>query len=243
MYLVSAIRSEVTKLRHTLFGTVHAALPPAGALLFILYFFLYRNTDGSRRLKLILELTATVFPLLISVITSLNILQEEKAAHFQTLLAVPNRGRLILAKLSVLYGFGTIALVGLYALFLLGIYIIGQTGVVPLTTLVKAVSGMALGSLFLYSFHLFLSLKFGLGISLFCGVFESLQCILYSNIELSGIWRFIPFAWSVEWIHDVQNGRLAAHSTEWISIIALTVCFLTAVIRWFSHWEGRKNYE
>ena len=70
---------------------------------------------------------------------------------------------------------------------------------------------MAFCNLIIYILHLFLSFKFGLGLSLFWGVFESLQCILYSNIELKGVARYIPFAWSMNWVQDIlsrQNFQL-----------------------------------
>ena len=119
-------RQELLKVKHTSFWKIHAAMPLIGALLFALYFLLYGSVDGGRKLKLILELTVVVFPLLIGVIVGLNVLQEERASHFQTLLAVPNRGRMFLAKLIVLYGAGAAALGCLYALFLLALGLTGD---------------------------------------------------------------------------------------------------------------------
>ena len=112
-----------------------------------------------------------------------------------------------------------------------------------LGTLTRAAVGIAFCNLIIYALHLFLSLKFGLGISLFWGVFESLQCILYSNIELNGIARYIPFAWSMNWLQDILNDRFFNHGTEWIGIAVLTIGGLLLIFLWFSHWEGRKNYE
>ena len=83
---------------------MHLCLPVVGALLFIVYYVLYGSTADYKKLKMILEITATVFPLLISVIVSLNVLLEEKASHFQILLEVPNRYKVMLTKLVVLYG-------------------------------------------------------------------------------------------------------------------------------------------
>lgn len=243
MGVISAIRSELVKVKHTPFWAIHAAMPLIGATLFTLYFVLYGGVDGEKKRKLILELTAMVFPLLIGVVVGLNISLEEKASHFQTLLAIPSRGKMLLAKLIVLYGAGIMALIGLFAFSFLGISLVGQAGSVSIPLLGQAVLGMALGSFIFYILHLFLSLKFGLGISLFWGVFESLQCIMYSNIELQGAARYIPFAWPVDWIHDILNHTLAANRTEWMVTVILTAGVLLAVIRWFHCWEGRKNYE
>lgn len=243
MGVLSAIRSELLKVKHTSFWKIHVAMPLIGALLFALYFLLYGSVDGGRKLKLILELTVMVFPLLIGVIVGLNVLQEERASHFQTLLAVPNRGRMFLAKLIVLYGAGAAALGCLYALFLLALGLTGQLGAINISLLIQAVIGMALGNLIIYVLHLFLSLKFGLGVSLFWGVFESLQIIMYSNIELKGAARYIPFARSVNWVHDILNHTFWQNGIEWLLTLILTACALLAAIKWFSHWEGRKNYE
>lgn len=77
-----------------------------------IYCLLYPLWEHSRlqKLKMILELTATVFPLLISVVVSLNVLLEEKTSHFQILLGVTNRYKAMFAKLVVLYGTGIVAL-------------------------------------------------------------------------------------------------------------------------------------
>ena len=86
MGFLGAVHSELVKVKHTPFWTMHLCLPVVGALLFIVYYVLYGSTADYKKLKMILEITATVFPLLISVIVSLNVLLEEKASHFQILL-------------------------------------------------------------------------------------------------------------------------------------------------------------
>ena len=149
----------------------------------------------------------------------------------------------MLTKLVVLYGTEIAALFSLFLLFLLGVHFLRIADPVPLYMLVKAAAGMAFYNFIIYALHLFLSFRFGLGISLFWGVFESLQCILYSNIELNGMARYIPFAWSMNWVHDVMNDRLSVHATEWIWIAVFTIGGVLLTFLWFSHWEGRKNYE
>lgn len=242
MGMTALIRAEFQKQRHTSYWGIHTVIPLAGAILFVLYFLLYRNVDEVKKLRLLLELTAIVFPLLISIIVGLNITQEEMTSHFQSLLAVPDRRKMLLAKFISLYASGIFSLALLFMLFAIG-FGIGGTGMIPWDLLIRSALGLAIGSFVTYALHLFLSLKFGLGISLFWGVFECLQCILYSNIELRGLWRYIPFSWSVNWVHDVLNGRLASHAAQWILIAALSVGILLAILYWFSRWEGRKNNE
>ena len=47
----------------------------------------------------------------------------------------------------------------------------------------------------------------------------------------------------MNWVHDVLNNGLSVHVTEWIWIAALTIGGVLLTLLWFSHWEGRKNYE
>ena len=243
MGFIYAVRSEQVKTKHTPFWAIHFCIPAIGALLFLAYYSQYGSTADSKKLRMILEITTTFFPLLISVIVGLNVALEEKASHFQTLLAVPNRHKNMLAKLTYLYGSGVFALFFLFLLFVVGIHLLGMADTVPLGMLIGAAAGMSFCHLIGYILHLFLSFKFGLGLSLFWGVFESLQCILYSNIELKGIARYIPFSWSMNWVQDILSRQIFNYGTEKIRIVALTTGGLLLTLLWFSHWEGRKNYE
>ena len=243
MNLFRAFRSELIKVRHTSFWSVHIGMPVIGALLFTVYHLLYDSTADEKKLQMMLELTATVFPLLIGIIVSLNVASEEKVSLYSPLLGASNRQRLLAAKLTFLYGAGVLALFGLFLLFLLSARLLGIAGAICPKTLLLAASEIACSNLIIYILHLFLSLKFGLGLSLFCGVFESLQCILYSNIDLTGVARYIPFAWSINRLKDVLHDRLLAHRAERIVTILLTIGGLLLLFLWFSRWEGRRNKE
>ena len=240
--MIKAICSEFVKLRHTAYWMIHTFVPLAGAILFVIYFMFYRSVGGSDKLKLTMELTAMVLPLLISVIVGLNVSQEERASRFQNLLAVPNRKMVFLSKLTAHYLSGMISLTMLFFFFGVGVNFSNNESF-PWKLLLLTLPGLAFSSLVLYVLHLFLNLKFGLGISLFWGVFECLQCILYSNIELHGLWRCVPFSWSVNWINEIFSGQLSGQCAEWIINGILAGCILSVVLRWFTHWEGRKNYE
>lgn len=126
MGFIYALRSEQEKTKHTSFWAIHFCVPVMGALLFLAYYSLYASTADSKKLKMILEITTTFFPLLISVIVGLNVALEEKASHFQTLLAVPNRHKNMLAKLTYLYGSGVFALFFLFLLFVIGIHLFSK---------------------------------------------------------------------------------------------------------------------
>ena len=147
----------------------------------------------------------------------------------------------MLAKLTYLYGSGVFALFFLFLLFVIGIHLLGMADTVQLGMLIGAAAGMAFCNFIIYILHLFLSFKFGLGLSLFWGVFESLQCILYSNIELKGVARYIPFAWSMNWVQDILSRQIFNYGTEKSMDCSINDRWLVADLIWFSHWEGRKN--
>lgn len=111
MGFIYALRSEQEKTKHTSFWAIHFCVPVMGALLFLAYYSLYASTADSKKLKMILEITTTFFPVLISVIVGLNVALEEKASHFQTLLAVPNRHKNMLAKINLSLWFRGICIV------------------------------------------------------------------------------------------------------------------------------------
>ena len=133
MGFIYALRSEQEKTKHTSFWAIHFCVPVMGALLFLAYYSQYASTADSKKLKMILEITTTFFPVLISVIVGLNVALEEKASHFQTLLAVPNRHKNMLAKLTYLYGSGVFALFFLFLLFVIGIHLLGMADVFNVT--------------------------------------------------------------------------------------------------------------
>lgn len=243
MKLSTGIQSEWQKVKHTSFWIVHTIMPLAGALFFTFYFSLYGSVEAEAKLKLVLELTGMMFPLLTGVVVGLNIQLEERASHMQTLLSLPNRRRGFLAKLIVLYGTGVLSLFTLFVLFLVGTGLAGQWKEVLFMELLLSVVGLAWSSFVIYIMHFIFSLKFGLGFSLFWGIFESLQCIMYSNIELHGAARYIPFAWGMNWIHDVLNHTLLQNMAQWILNVGITICMLFAAMQWFTHWEGRKHEE
>ena len=82
MGFIYALRSEQEKTKHTSFWAIHFCVPVMGALLFLAYYSQYASTADSKKLKMILEITTTFFPLLISVIVGLNVALEEQTQKY-----------------------------------------------------------------------------------------------------------------------------------------------------------------
>ena len=68
MPILRGVRSEILKLRHTAVLWMHLLLPVFGSAVFLLYFTLYPQEENIRKIFLILELTAIVFPVIISLV-------------------------------------------------------------------------------------------------------------------------------------------------------------------------------
>ena len=227
MTLYRAIRSELVKLRHTPLLPIHIFVPIAGAILFTSYFGLYSFRPDYNKYKLIFEITATFFPILISIITGLNTFMEDHAAHSQSILSVPNRITIFCGKFLVLFGGGVLSLISLVLLFSILVAIQGLIPHTPYVMLLETIIVLAFGNIILYIFHLFIGFKFGLGPSLFLGVFESLQVI-------------IPFAWAIDLSRYVLDDKLSLHKNEVFIMGLITIIAFIAMTFWISQWEGKR---
>lgn len=239
--LCKAMRSELVKLRHTALLPIHIFVPIVGAMLFASYFHLYNYQPDYNKYKLMFEITATFFPILISIITGLNTFMEEHTAHSQPILSVPNRKIVFCGKFFILLSGGVLSLICLVLLFSILVAIQRLSANTPYVMLSEMILALAFGNFILYIFHLFIGFKFGLGPSLFLGVFESLQVIMYSNIVLTGVWKYIPFAWAIDLSHYVLDGKLSLHKNEIFIMGILTIIAFIAMNFWIAQWEGRKN--
>ena len=244
MSILNAVHSEIINSKHIIVYISHILIALLGTLLFISYFVMYSNNSDLSRIKLMFEILLVVFPFLISVMVGLNISQEEKASHFQILLSSSKRYKMVLSKLIVLCSCGNIALIALCVFWTAGIIMFNAINKYPLIMIALILVGTFLTSIVVYTFHMFLNLKLGIGVSLFFGIFESIQAIMYSNIEIKGIYKYIiPFAWQIDWLKDVMNGTISQHVTQWLIIGALSLVLIGMFFIWFQYWEGRKYYE
>jgi len=154
MSLGRMIGSECLKLKHTILGWIHLWMPLVGAVVFLSYYLLYDGEEPYRKWNLILEMLVTFFPILISVVVGIAVSVEEKNCNLQTLLAIPGRKRVLLAKLGVLYGTGMVSVTVLFLILSMGIFIKGRA-TIGLECIVVVVAGVVLCNLFTYILHLF----------------------------------------------------------------------------------------
>ena len=241
MSIIRGVRSELLKLCHTAVLWLHVMIPVIGAAVFLLYFALYQNTENIKKAALVLELTAVVFPIIVGMVCGMMSSLEERAGHFQTMMMSP-AGRVIpyLNKL-----FAAISLGGTSTLLLVGLIAAGSNAFslehISWEVLFLSAFGMFLGTIPLYVIHMFLSIGWGLGISVFVGVAESMLAVMFSNVDIV-TWPFIPCAWGVMFLRNTLFSVTMTMS-EIIPIIVLSLVFLLLSFAWFGRWDGRKSAE
>lgn len=248
MSLLRNIRAEFIKLRHTAVLWIHILIPIIGSMVFLLYFALYPQVEDNSKMSLVMELTAVVFPIIISVVCGMMAALEEKTSFQGVMCNKDGRTISYLSKMLtaiILGGFSTVVLMGI-TMSGSSIFSLAQ---IPYGTFALAALGMLIGSMPLYIIHSFISTKWGLGCSVFIGVVECLLAIMFSNVD-AAIWPFVPCAWGVK---ILQNIFYSASASTWliiekmrleiIIIIVLSVAFLLMSFVWFQKWEGRKSFE
>ena len=242
MPILRGIRSEFIKLRHAAVLWIHILIPVLGAAVFLLYFALYPQVEDSSKMAFVLELTAIVFPVVISVICGMMAALEEKAAGFQGMLSNKD-GRTIsylnkLAAAIILGGISTALLVGI-TFFGISFFSSAQ---VSYGKFALAALGMFAGSVPLYMIQMCLSIKWGLGGSVFVGVIGSLLSIMFSNVD-AAIWPFIPFTWGIRILQNIIHTTTISTGIELSIVIGVSAIILFLSLVWFQRWEGRKSSE
>lgn len=238
MSLLRGLEIEIIKLKRTSYWIFQIGTTLICLIFFGSYYQMYSTQSENRRIHLIFEIIATLLPIICSISTAYLVKQEEQIANLYGMLSVRQRGRMICQKLLFAWLMGSC---GLLMLTLeIGILSSQQSSVI--FNLTGLYVGMAVFSLFFYIFHFFLNLRYGIGMSLFWGVIESMQAVMYSNINLSGVFKFIPFAWLMEWKQELLEEILIKNKAFWSMCILMLIVVFFSLVWWFKGWEGRKKY-
>lgn len=244
--LIRCINSDFKKFKHTSMLWIHILLPLGAALLFLAYFSTSPWSADSK-ISGYLEFIGISYPLIISLICSKAMEQEEQAGSFHTMLcSIKSRAAAYMSKLVVLL------LLGIFSVSLVvGVFAVGFK-MAPTSLYVKAAVILITGNIFLYILHLFISCQYGRGASIILGVFESIISALALTGLGDGIWYYLPCTWSARlnsylvyiWMHPESAVVGAAELNQWLMIaIPATISAFIFSLFWFRNWEGRKNQE
>lgn len=243
--LIRCIRSDIHKFRHTPMLWIHILIPLSAALLFAAYYSI-SSWEISAKISGYLEVIGVAFPLMIGLITGMAAEQEEQAGNFQTMLCgVRSRAAAYTSKLLLLLLLGTLSIV-----IALGTFAVGFQAA-PAMLYVRAGGLLMAGSIFLYILHLFVSLRYGKGLSVGLGIAESLISALALTGLGDGKWYYIPCAWSARlcdnlvftWLFpSTALGHEEIHRCLIIAACAAATAFIISLF-WFDSWEGGKPCE
>lgn len=243
--LIRCIRSDCRKLRHTSMLWIHVLIPTVTAILFLIYYS-ESSWKPESEISGYFEVIGASFPLMISLVCSKSIVQEEQAGSFQIMLCgIKSRAIVYLSKLILLLLMGTLSIALAIGVFAAGF----KTAPFPLY--VRAAGLLIAGSVFLYILHLFVSFQYGRGASIGLGIMESLISALALTGLGDGKWYYLPCTWSARfcdnliysWLNPTKAfGNAEIQKCLIIAIPATIIAFVLSLL-WFQNWEGRKSYE
>lgn len=255
MKILRLMKADFIKMKHTPFYWIHIYLPIIGILMFLGYYsFSILGSIG--KVNGYLDALSLVFPVLTGIICSMIIEQEVMAGKFKEMLSI-EYGKTIslLSKILVVLVMGFFSLSLAVGGFFIGFEYILKQNILPFKFYAILTLLIFMAQIFIYLFHLWLSIKFGSGASIGMGIFEGLFSALIITGLGDGIWQWIPCAWSIRFCNnffirepnsvDTFN-KLADFNTGLsISIIGFRNCIIFTIILgilfgiWFNFFEGR----
>lgn len=240
------VRSDLYKLRHSSFFALHLAIPIIGAALALL-FAAFSTSDAPNKLAAFCQFIGMAFPFAISMACHIMVEQEARAGRFQNILSLPNRKAAILSKLTLLLASGFLAMLLASALFSFLFPFASGTGLRP-TGFYTLIPLVLWGShIFLYCFHLMISIRYGKNVGIGLGGLGSLlAALLYTGLG-TGIWFVLPHAWGMRFsisALETISGLPPADPTELYSGLVcfalLTCIILIAITLWFARYSGNR---
>lgn len=238
MKISTGIKLELLKLRHTGFWAIQLLIILVITLGLNGYYVLYGFREVVPRIKMIFEFLGILIPVTSSISIALLVRTEEQIANMYGILGVRHRKKIVMGILFISWSITVLQLL----VMVISLAVLGRIWGSDLQNLLLLSCGMMIFSLFYPIFHLFLHLRFGIGFSMLVGVFECMQSVMYSNIHLAGIFRYIPSAWLMEWKTCILAGELSESFFFWIICLLMLLTFLALLLIWIERWEGRKNY-
>ncbi|KAF0993644.1 lantibiotic immunity ABC transporter MutG family permease subunit [Geobacillus sp. TFV-3] len=231
--------------------------------LFMVWYFSHYHTPVFWQVKIyrgFFEVLAVSLPIILSLLTGLMSYQEEKAGNFMNVLSGPiSRIQWYVGKLTllVLIAFADILLATI--LMLIGMKYVLQAAHIHYDLFLQGAVLSMVGSLILFSIHLFISFAFGMGASIAVGSGGFLISAIIGATSLGDhIWSYIPWAWAVRlsqfpmlMMPEVKQalGTQLLHSdspslregTVYAFVGFIIVTIIGSI--WFHRWEGNKPHE
>lgn len=259
MTILRLMKSDFIKMKRTPFYLMHIVVPVIGIFIFLGYYSV-SSLGAIGKINGYLDAVSVAFPVLIGIISSMVIEQEVVAGKFKEMLSIEyGKGMCLLSKVLCVLVMGFLSLSLAISGFFIGFQYILKQNVLPFNFYINLTLIIFLAQIFMYLFHLWLSIKFGSGASIGMGIFESLFSALIITGIGDGIWQWIPCVWSIRFCNnffikvpnsiDVFNELADFNTGLSINAIGFRNCIIFTIILsilfgiWFSLFEGRGNNE
>ncbi len=239
MKIFTGVRLALLKVRHTGFWLFQVLTILASSFVMGGYYVLYDAEESGFRIKIIYEIIGIMIPLVSSFSIAFLVKLEEQIANMYGILAVHHRKTITMGMLLLSW---SVIVSQLMVLTIFLAFLGGMEGI-EVGKLLLLDGGMIIFGFFYPLFHFFLHLRFGIGVSMLFGVFECMQSVMYSNIEMAGVFRYIPFAWLMEWKTCILAEEWKESRGFWVVSLLMLIIYLVLLLSWFERWEGKKNYE
>lgn len=245
------LRAEFIKVKNTSFYWFHICTPIIGVAIYLVEFYFRNGGDAMSKCQSYFQTISVAFPLLIGIVCSMAIEQEADAGRFKDMLGcVYGKQVSLIGKILMILLSGFISTIIAIGGFSLGFKYILHQNELPLSFYGYIIL-IAFGSqIFLYLFHIWLSLLWGPGASIGIGIFESMISALMSTGLGQGTWQFIPSGWCMRFTTYFSEKIYTMHQSinelpDFIqgirNSIIFTVIFGILLIIWFQFYEGRKE--
>lgn len=240
------LKSDIYKLWHSWFFTVHLLFPILGAA-FMLFYSQVSSSNELNKLAAFTQIIAIAFPFVISIVCQIAAEQELQAGHFQNMLTLPSRKKAIFSKLAVLLLSGLFSVVLSTVLF--GVSFSYITGFkLPAGFFVLLPVVLWASNIMMYGLHLILAFRFGRNFGISIGVIGSLLSALLQTGLGTGLWYVIPYGLGVRFAENALTYMFhlpfMANTEIYIGVVfcALVTCgTIGTVTFWFLRYSGTSS--
>lgn len=254
--LIRLMKADFMKMKHTWFYWIHICIPLIGAAVFLLYYSAapWKAVD---KISGYFEALCLAFPILIGIVCEMVIEKESEAGRFKEMLSLQyGKGICFLSKILILLISGLISLFAAVSVFFIGFQYILNQNILPVSFYMIGIGIVFIAQVFIYIFHIGISIRFGRGASIGMGIFEMLVAALLETGLGDGIWQMVPCSWAVRFIEIYFiNAGSFMNTAETFSAVKFFMencmtgfrnCIIFTLILgifsaiWFKSFEGSK---
>lgn len=248
------MKADFMKMKRTPFYWIHIVMPIIGVTTFLVYYS-FTSLNTVTKVNLYLDALVITFPVLIGIICSMVVQQEAVAGKFKEMIGTRyGKSKCLLGKILILLCTGFLSFTLAVGAFYIGFQYLLKQNSLQFSFYANIILIIFWCQIFIYLFHLWLSINFGSGASVGIGIFESLVSALFITGLGDGIWQWIPCGWGIKicnnfFIKETNSADIfnkIADINVWSSnsmigirnSVIFTIFFGVFLLIWFEFYES-----